>query len=343
MSPRIRSEAVRRWTRRGLVLLPLLLPGWVLGAQAQGAPGELSEAEVACDALRIGSLLERIAVTAVAAPGNTKTTGLTLSFTASGDFAGIATSGSAPGSPGAALAFSTNPEETTLLRNPARPQLFSVSWTRNDLSSNLVAAGDADELRLSLNPTLDLVNPPVGNLLALNNLNAQAGAAAQSTDAKPGRGLGSSLVACHGDFSARDVHVFRVLSRIVRVEVPGARSVKLAIYRRTFVGNYRLEADAFDASGASLGRLSAAFSVASDLARPPGELGRASLVIFAPCQPGFNTECTRLVGDGAIALFKPVASGLPPPTPYRASTAGPIFVEVDLADLLADTTWRRPP
>ncbi len=338
MNPGIRSEAVRRWTRRGLVLLllPLLATLSVRGADFEGEPGELSAAEVACDALRLGSLLERIAVSA---PGTAKTTGLALSFTASGDFAGIATSGSAPGSPGAALAFSTNPEETTLLRNPARPQLFSVSLTRNDLNSNLVAAGDTEELRLSLNPTLDLANPPTGNLLALNNLKAEAGAAAKSTDAKPGRGLGSSIVACHGDFSARDVHLFRVLSRIVRVEVPGARSVKLAIYRRTFVDNYRLEADAFDASGASLGRLSAAFSIAS---QPSGELGGASLLIFAPCQPGSNTECTSLVGDGAIALFEPVASGLPPPTPYRASTAGPLEVEVDLADLLGDTTWRRP-
>ncbi len=336
MNPGIRSEAVRRWTRRGLVLLPLLLPGSLPSAQGEGEPGELSAAEVACDALRLGSLLERIAVRA---PGTPKTTGLALSFTASGDFAGIATSGSAPGSPGAALAFSTNPEETTLLRNPARPQLFSVSLTRNDLNSNLVAAGDPDELRLSLNPTLDLANPPAGNLLALNNLKAEAGAAARSTDAKPGRGLGSAIVACHGDFSAWDVHVFRVLSKIVRIEVPGARSVELAIYRSPAVDHYRLDAYPKDATGASLGRLSGALTLPTG---PSVELGPAVLEVFAPCPSGDDRDCTRLSGAGAIALFEPAVAGPPPPTPYRASTAGPLQVAVDFADLLGDTTWRRP-
>ncbi|MEP7008800.1 MAG: hypothetical protein ABJC13_00605 [Acidobacteriota bacterium] len=311
----------------GLGLLTLCL-----AAPRAAAAGELSAAEIACDALRLSGLLER---SAVSAPQSTKTTNLALSLTASGDFFGIETGGGAAGSPDAALAFSTNPEETTLLRNPARPQLFSVSLTRNDLNSDRVVPGDARELHLSVNPTLDLANPPAGNLLAIDNLLAGG----KSTDAKPGRGLGSLIVPCHDDFSARDVHVFRVLSRIARIEAVGARSVELAIYRGPLADSYRFDAYVYDSVGASLGRLSGALSIPS---QPSGELGVASMEVFPPCQAGTATECSSLAGDGAIALFKPVVSGLPPPTPYRASTAGPHQTDVDFADLLAGTSWRRP-
>ena len=57
--------------------------------QAAGDPGALSAAEVACDGARLRGLLERLAVEAP----NLQTgrdTGINLSFTATGDFAGIA-------------------------------------------------------------------------------------------------------------------------------------------------------------------------------------------------------------------------------------------------------------
>lgn len=315
-----------------LVLLTLLLAGPGIALAGDLPAGPLSEAEVACDSLRLSGLLER---SAVSATNSTQATQLALSFTASGDFAGIAFGGGAAGSAGASLAFSTNPEETTLLRNPARPQLFSVSLTRNDLNSTLVGPGDARELHLSVNPTLDLANPPAGNLLALDNLLAGG----RPTDAKPGRGLGSLIAPCHERFSTRDVHVFRVLSRIARIEIPAARSVELAIYRGAAVDSYRFDAYAYDGGGASLGRLSGALAIP---AAPSGDLGSASMEVFPPCQVAGASDCTSLVGAGAIALFKPVIAGLPPPTPYRASTAGPSEVAVDFADLLAGTTWRRP-
>lgn len=308
----------------GLALLLALT-----AARAEAAP--LSSAESLCDALRLSGLLER---SALSSPRSSRPTQLALSFTASGDFAGIASGGGAAGEPRAALAFSTNPEETTLLRNPARPQLFSVSLTRNDLNSVRVAPADGGELRLAVNPTLDL-DPPAGNLLALDNL----AAGGRSTDAKPGRGLGSLIAPCHEDFSVRDVLVFRVLSRIARIEIAAARSVELAIYRGPAADSYRFDAYAYDAAGASLGRLSGALSIP---ASGGGELGAATMEVFAPCSVASAGDCTSLAGEGAIALEKPVASGLPPPTPYRASTAGPRSVAVDFADLLGDTTWRRP-
>ena len=309
----------------------------VIGEASQGPPppppGVLAPTAVLCDSRRLTGFLER---TRVALPRSTKTPSLSLSFSATGDFAGIATSGNAAGSPEKALAFSTNPEETTLLRNPERPQLFSVSATRNDLNSDAVAAGSPDEIRLLINPTLELQDPLPANLLALDNL---AGAPGKPADAKPGRGLGPLLTPCHGPFSARDVHVFRVLSKIVRVDVPAAKSVEIAIYRDSALDSYRLDAYAYDASGASLGRLSATLEVTTT---PAGDLNQGMLRMEDRCAVGQTNDCTSLTVAGSLELIKPRASGQALASSYRVSTAGPADVGVDFADLLGGTTWRRP-
>src|SRR6185295_13150029 len=204
-----------------------------------------------------------------------------------------------------------------LLRNPTRPQLFSVSVTRNDLNSDLVAAGNADELRLSVNPTLD-ANPPAGNLLAIDNLAAAAGRAA---DAKPGRGLAPLLAPCHDDFSGPDVHVFRVLEKIVRGEAPGAKSVEIAIYRGDAPNTYRIDALPIGADGLGKGRLSALLEVAFT---PAGDLATGTLTILFRCAAGETSGCTNVVGAAALALFKPVLAGVfPLATLYWVSTTGP--------------------
>ncbi len=295
--------------------------------------GPLDEAEVACDAARLGGLLGRIAV---AAPRSGRPPGLALSFTASSDFAGLATTPTAEGE--AVLTFSTNPEETTLLRNPARPQLFSLSATRNDLSSDSVAPGAAGELRVSINPTLD-AHPPAGNLLAIDNL---AGPAGRPADAKPGRGLAALLAPCHRDFGPEDVHLFRVLPRLARGEAAGASGWEVSIYRAGTVDRYRLDLDPLDGAGAKSGRLAVELEVVRTAA---GDLSGGTLRRLGPCAAGQTDGCSDLSGlaaSAALALFKPVASGTPPPTPYRVSAQGPAQVEVDLAELLAGTTWRRP-
>ncbi|HEV7667977.1 MAG TPA: Calx-beta domain-containing protein [Thermoanaerobaculia bacterium] len=301
------------------------------GAVAPAIP-TLSPSETACDAGRLTGLLAK--ATALASR-NAKTSNLAVSFTATGDFSGIATSGNGPGTPEAALAFSSNPEETTLLRNPTRPQLFSVSVTRNDLNSDLVAPGNADELRLSVNPTLD-TNPPAGNLLAIDNL---AGAAGRLADAKPGRGLAPILAPCHGDFSAKDVHVFRTLEKIVRGEAAGAKSVEIAIYRGEAPNTYRIDALPIGADGLGRGRLAALLEV---VFTPAGDLSTGTLRILNRCTAGQTANCTDVSGTAALALFKPVIAGFPPATTYRVSTAGAATVAIDFADLLAGTSWRRP-
>ncbi|MEP7008801.1 MAG: Calx-beta domain-containing protein [Acidobacteriota bacterium] len=308
---------------------------------SSAAVGALTADEVACDAERLSGLLAR---GRALAPRSSRPTFLAASFTGTGDFAGLATTGlgGAGGGGGeAALAFSTNPEETTLLANPSRPQLFSVSLARNELNSDLVAPGSADELRLTINPTLD-ENPPAGNLLAIDNLAAASG---HPADAKPGRGIAPLLASCHGDFGAGDVQLFRVLPKLARGETAGpaeASGFELAIYRGPEPDAYRLDLFPLGANGTASGRL----SVPLDVVRSAGgDLASGTLRRLGPCAPGQASGCSDLSGLGgnaALALWKPVLSGTPPATPYRISASGPAEVAVDFADLLAGTAWRRP-
>lgn len=298
------------------------------------AAGPLTGEEVACDAARLFGLLAR---SAVMAPRSSRATTLALSLSGSGDFAGLAAVGRGGGQGEAALPFSTNPEETTLLKNPARPQLFSVGMTRNELNADLVAPGAEGELVLSINPTLD-PNPPAGNLLAIDN-RAVSG---HPADAKPGRGLAPLIVPCHGGFGADDVHLFRVLLRVARGEAAGAKGFELAIYRAPEPDRYRLDLFPLSAEGVASGRL----SVELDVVRSgSGELASGTLRRLGPCAAGQTLGCSDLAGlvaNAALALFKPVLAGPPPATPYRISASGPAEIAVDFADLLAGTTWRRP-
>ncbi len=120
----------------------------VLRVLDDDGPQPLTAAEVTCDAARLSGLLARAGVEAPGAAA----AGLNLTLTASGDFAGLVYTASGPEHH---LAFSTNPEETPLLRNPSRLQLSSLSLTRNALSSDLVAKGHAGEVRLGINPAVD--------------------------------------------------------------------------------------------------------------------------------------------------------------------------------------------
>ncbi len=310
----------------------------ILPERASG--GALSISDVACDAGRLSGLLAR---SRASAPRSSRPTSLAASFTGTGDFAGLATTGigGATGAGEVALAFSTNPEETTLLANPSRPQLFSVSLARNELNSDLVAAGAADELRLTLNPTLD-ANPPAGNPLGIDNLLPTAGRPAHPADAKPGRGIAPLLAPCHGDFGPGDVHLFRVLSKLARGEAAGASGSKLAIYRAPEPDRYRLDLIPLDAAGLGSGR----FAVEIDVVRSlTGELMGGTLRRLGPCAAGEATDCTDptgLAANAALVLYKPVASETPPASPYRISASGPVEVAVDFADLLGGTAWRRP-
>lgn len=317
-------------------------PGAVItvwSASRDGAPPPvdpsvpLTEAEVECEATRLFAMAGRIAVTA---PNTTKPVGLSLMPTRSGDFAGIAYTGNGPGTPEHLLTFSTNPEETSLLRNPERPQLFSVSATRNDLSSDLVAGTARDLIRITINPTLS-ANPPAAALVTLDNVRPPAGSPAS---AKAGRGLAHVLTPCHSKLSGRDVHVLQVLSRIARVQVAGAASSEIAFFRGESPNTFRIDAYPFTAAGTPLGRLAAQVEVTRDAA---GSLNLGILRVLGPCDPFTPSGCTSLTVPGELQLVHPAPAGsFWQESPYAVSAPGVSEVEIDWADLLEGTSWRSP-
>ncbi len=301
------------------------------------AAGTLTAAEVACDAERLAGFLDRFEVRS----GKGVATGVNLSFTGTGDFAGLAYTVEAARLPEAQLAFSTNPEETTLLRNPERPQLSSVSLTRNHLSSDLVAAGDPRALRLLLNPTLDPDPSSEAGLLAVDNL---AGSSDGATAAKPGRGLTPLIDSCHGDLDAADVHVLRVLSKLARADVDGAASYETAIYRAPAPDTYRIEAAARRGDGRSLGTLAGEVHVAFDA---QGALASGTLRILPACQGTQAHGCTSLGAAAEMALVRPAGSGEMAGSgevavSYAKAAGGAATTSIDWSSLLAGSTWGRP-
>jgi len=304
-------------------------------------PGALTAAEVACDGTRLRDLLARMAVDAPNLPASVRGTGVNLSFTGSGDFAGIAYTMGTASAPEVHLAFSTNPEETTLLRNPARPQLASVSLTRNELNSDLVGAGHSDRLRVTLDPTLTPGSTAATALLTIDNL---SGTPDGTSSAKPGRGLGKLLETCHGPFETDDVHLFRVLSKIVRVNAPAAARLELAIYRDSDPGSYRIDAYGYDASGRALGRISARVTAAWT----DGALAAGMLEVLPRCAAGAaeSAACTTFSGTAEVRLEEPRYRGEVPGAPeVRVAYAPSKTAEkaVDWSRVLDGSTWRRPP
>ncbi|HVS03328.1 MAG TPA: Calx-beta domain-containing protein [Thermoanaerobaculia bacterium] len=305
-------------------------------------PAALAAGEVLCDGQRLAGLLSRLTVEAA---GPNEASGVNLSLTRLGDFAGLAFSGNGPATPEAHLAFSTNPEETTLLRNPARLQLFAVSMTRNQTNSDLLAEGDPDALRVRLNPTLGLADPDPGSLLEVNNLGdpvtRQGGVPAES---KPGRGLAGLLVPCHQRFAARDAHLFRVLTKVVRGEADGAQGMAAAIYRGEAADRFRIDLYPAAADGRPLGRLAAELEVAFSGDTPVG----GTLRLLPACGPGEAAGCTAVAGFTALSLVHPEPPGeLWSASPYRVFTSdgvdGQHSAAVDFAALLAGSTWQTPP
>ena len=307
------------------------------GADGEGWPLSLplTEAEASCDAARLGALAQRVSVDL---PHGTKEASVVLSLTRTGDFAGLAYSGQAAFSPEHLLAFSTNPEETTFLRNPERPQLFSLSATRNDLSSDLVAPGSPDEIRLTLNPTL-AATPPPGNLLVLDNVRPPDGS---PTAARPGRGLADLLVPCHGKLTDADVHVFRLLSRLLRVQVPGAARYELVVFRGVEPHSYRIDIWVYEAGGSELGKIAAQVDVTYD---GTGQLNRGTLHALGSCDGPQETDCTTLAIVGGVDIVTPTGAGgfwANTRSTVRAGDGHPHSTGIDWLVLLRETMWRQP-
>jgi LmbE family N-acetylglucosaminyl deacetylase len=281
-----------------------------------------------CDQARLRGFLDRLSV---ASPG--AHAAVNLGFTASGDFTGLAFTAGGP-RPERHLAFSTNPEEMTLLRNPLRPQLDSVSLTRNALGSDLLGAADPGRLRLTLNPTL-APDPAPASLLILDNVVEPAGSA---TSSRPGRGIADLLERCHSGFTPRQSHVTQVLAQLFRAEVEGAAMVKTAIFSGSD-SSYGFIVYPFSADGTSMGRIGVSLSIEFDPATGGLASGRLRFVQSCP-----DEACTDFHGHASVGLIRPAAAGSPAqPGPYQLSRDDiQATVDVDFRDLLRGSTWSRP-
>lgn len=295
----------------------------------------LSAAEATCDAARLAGFLERAEV---AAPRSGGATGLNLALTATGDFAGIAWTGDGPGAPEHLLAFSTNPEETPLLRDPGRLQLLSLSLTRNPLASDLVPEGDAGEIRIAFDPTL---RGGAEAILQIDNLATTRG---RTSDAKPGRGLAALAAPCHRKLSDQDLHVLRVLSRLARASAAGARELETVIFRGEEPQTYRIDVYPLGPGGAPQGRLAVEVRVTYGAS---GSLFGGVMRLLERCSAARTTHCTSVTGLTELALVPPAAAGDDrPASDIRVFTLGregdgQPERPLDWGALLAATAWKR--
>lgn len=302
-------------------------------------PDAPTAVEVACEAARLEGLLARLEVLAPGGLG----AGVNVYSTPMGNFAGIAYTGAGDRSPEAHLAFSSNLEETTLLRNPGRRQLATVSLARNQLNSDLVSPGSGDALHLLLNPTLDLADPDPLSLLAISNL---VGDETAPLGNRPGRGLAALVQPCHGRLSERDAHALRVLAKLVRARATGAAGYEVALYRGQEAGSFRADVYPVAADGTGLGRM----AVAIDVAFGPGDtLAGGTMRVLPACASPGDGGCTSVAAFTELLLVAPTVRGeVWRDSRYRVSTfgqasSGQAAAAIDWQDLLGGSTWLTPP
>ena len=306
-----------------------------------GAPEEperLEPFQIGCDEARLRGLLARLWIEAdsAAEPGS-PVNGVVVGPTRSGDFAGVAYRTGAGGEE-SLLAFAANPEETSLLRNPERLPLPSVSLARIPSASDLVTGGSGAAYRLLLDPTLAVGDPDPAALLAIDNV---SGAAGVSADAKPGRGLLLLLDPCHDRFVEADAQVFQLLRRLVRGEARGAASFEAAVYRAEAPGRFRIDLYPHAADGRSLGRLAAELDIERT---PDGRIWTGLLRLRGRCASGVSVGCTSVTAPTALELVAPTfgAPAGPVPTVRIEASGGqdpPEEVRFAWSDLLDGTTW----
>lgn len=326
----------------------------------------LTAAEVACNADQLASILARATIAMESA--SKKPVVLSVTYgSVTGALQGLAytdqfeTDSDFGVTPEHHLWFSSNPDETSLLRNPGRPQLDSLSLTRSRLNSDLVPRGHPDSMAVLIDPTLDPVNNThLTSLLQIDNRQDGSGV---PSDAKPGRGLAGLLAPCHGKLSAYDVHAFAVLAKTLRIFAFSSgsndpdsflRSKLVAIYRGEHAGElgdgvraaYRVDVYPINAAGVD-GR--AAFEVLVDV-DPDGALGAASIAALPRCAAAGQRHCSTTGAEVQIAAIRPVAAGqfwalngLPLAcVNAKAGSACPQRASFSFFERLAGTSWLRP-
>ena len=250
---------------------------------------------------------------------------------------------------------------SSLLRDPAAARRPTVTLVRNDLASDLLAAGDRERLTVKVDPTGSPV-PRAGDLLKVGNLKPGSSAATK-------RGLNAFPAPCGAPLSAADLHVFKVLARLVRglqyieggssSEFPRFRQRAL-IYRGAAAAaipggtrvSYRIDVydDQFGGGGSPPDRFSTEIDI--DLGFD-GTLGAAVLRRLPLCTVEGQRDCSRGGGLATIDIVRPVPPGVFAPAAASLcffpnfdgtdiAPCTPTQTSLDFAVLLAGTEWERP-
>jgi len=326
----------------------------------------LTAEQVACDADQLRAMLARSAL--FFGPSYDDRTAMLL-FTygaPSRDLSGLALleqsdlRGGTVG-PERQLAFTITPSQPRLSRDPARAQLNPSYLLREPLGTDVGLIEDPAAMAVVVDPTMDpLHNEDSETVLVIDNIADSQGGV--PSDSKAGRGLTGILQRCRNNFSAADVHVFEILSRVVRATVysaphpnPGAgRMHKLGtIYRgeeavATSGGvraTYRM--DLYPVTKEKLRRISLEIEI--DLDRD-GSLGDATLRVLPACASAdapASSGCSSSPAAAVVSIIRPPAAGQvwkgPMPSVCWHGDAGcPSQVKLSFAERLQGTTWLRP-
>jgi hypothetical protein len=343
-----------------LLVLGVLVAAGVQSVAAQPFSNTLTAEQVACNESQLQQLLQRLTLTRGTSGNHNRSLTLLLTYSnAFGFYEGLAVFNQTPlranGTVNATeaeqfFAFYINPSIRQLLLNPARPTLAQVSLAREISSSNLVTAGAATAMTLTLNPTL-AAQGGAGNLV-INNFqaaNGQACGGLLAVDVKPGRGLidAGLVTPCHTALTDFDRMVFSILERTVRVQATGSALVdtKIAIYRGEQPFTYRIDVYPLSASGQLTGKIALQLTINVDA---QGRITDGQLTILPPCVGIERSGCSNADTGLEVFLLPPVFGGVearPVSAPSFSVVyqfgATPAPVVVDWTRLLSGTTWNQ--
>jgi hypothetical protein len=259
------------------------------------------------------------------------------------------------------LTFAVTPSQPRLSRDPARTELNTNYLLREPMGTDVGPLEAPSAMAVVVDPTMDpLHNEDSASVLVIDNI-ADSDAGVPS-DSKPGRGLTSLLQRCRNNFSPADVHVFEILSRVVRATVyttprpsPGAgRMHKLAtIYRGAEAvatsggvrATYRM--DFYPVTKEKLRRVSVEIKI--DLGGD-GSLGNAMLRVLPACASADDPAsrgCSSSPSAAVVSVIRPPAAdqiwkGPLPSVCWHGDAGCPAQVRFSFAERLQGTTWLRP-